>query len=330
MHLLLPCAALMIAGGVVMWLAANDRAAREACLASQARFLPTRHGPIEYAIWGRGPPILVLHGAGGGFDQGRVLAEAIGDGNRRWIAVSRFGYLGSLIPPDASPTAQAEALADLLDGLGVARADVLAMSGGVPPALQFAARFPDRAGRMVLLSSAPFTPFRPDEEARPIPTSAYSALLGSDTLYWLLSRLARSRLAAAFDARPELIATAPAADRAFVATLIDQFPPGARRMAGLGNEGAAIADSETYALASIRAPVLLIHARDDRLNPFAVAEALAAGIPNSRLLPLDHGGHLLIGHHAELRRALRDHLGPTANGAVEQLAQPTAFGQVPS
>lgn len=331
-RLLLPGIALLLGASSILWLASRNRTAREAALAAQARQLPTRHGPIEYADWGEGPPIVVLHGAGGGFDQGRLLAEAVGDargeaGNapgRRWIAVSRFGYLGSPLPPDASPTAQAQALADLLDGLGIARADVLAMSGGMPPALQFAARFPDRTRRMVLLSSAPFTPFAPDEQARPIPTRAYAALLGNDTLYWLLARTARGQLAAAYDARPELLATAPPADRAFVDALIDSFPPASRRIAGLGNEGSAIAPGEHYPLAAIRAPVLLIHARDDRLNPFPIAEALAAGIPSSRLLAQDRGGHLLIGHHDELRRVLADHLG-----RPERLADIDALGQVP-
>jgi pimeloyl-ACP methyl ester carboxylesterase len=338
-RLLLPGIVLALGAGATLWLASQARTAREAALAAQARQINTRHGPVEYTAWGEAngerPPVLVLHGAGGGFDQGRLLAEALGDargdrgGNpgRRWIAVSRFGYLGSPLPPaaspDASPTAQAEALADLLDGLGISRADVLAMSGGVPPALQFAALFPDRTQRMVLLSSAPFTPFAPDEQARPIPTGAYTALLGNDTLYWLLAHTARGRLAAAFDARPDLLATAPPADRAFVEALIDTFLPASRRIAGLGNEGAAIAPGEHYQLAAIRAPVLLVHARDDRLNRFAIAEALAGGIPSSRLLTLDRGGHLLIGHHAEVRRAIAEHLA-----SPERLAGVDALGQV--
>src|SRR5688572_30649506 len=30
----------------------------------------TRAGPVEYAIFGHGPPVLVIHGVFGGFDQG--------------------------------------------------------------------------------------------------------------------------------------------------------------------------------------------------------------------------------------------------------------------
>src|SRR5689334_11595528 len=53
----------------------------------------TKAGPIEYAEQGEGEPLLVVHGAGGGYDQGLLLARDLGDGFRV-IAPSRFGYLG--------------------------------------------------------------------------------------------------------------------------------------------------------------------------------------------------------------------------------------------
>ena len=36
--------------------------------------------------------MLIVHGAGGGYDQGEYFAKIIG-GNYRWIAPSRFGFL---------------------------------------------------------------------------------------------------------------------------------------------------------------------------------------------------------------------------------------------
>ena len=44
-----------------------------------------------------------------------------------------------------------DALAELLTHLEIARVDVLAMSGGTPPALQLAARHPERVGAVALL-----------------------------------------------------------------------------------------------------------------------------------------------------------------------------------
>lgn len=283
-------------------LALAETRERISALEAERSLAETRHGQIEYMSWGEGPPVLVVHGAGGGFDQGRLLAQAIGGTGFRWIAVSRFGYLGSAMPAAPSTEAQAEAFLDLLDALGVERVSILAMSGGVPPSLRFAEMFPERVDRMMLLSSAPFTPFTPAVEDRPIPTWAYSALLGNDVFYWVLTKVARGQLAEAFDARADLREGLSDEEELFVRDLIDTFLPASLRIDGVNNEGAAVDPAATYDLENIRAEVLIVHARDDRLNPFAVGETIAARIPRSRFLALDRGGHLLLGRHAELRR----------------------------
>src|ERR1043166_9106203 len=87
----------------------------------------TAAGDIEYAESGEGEPMLVIHGAGGGYDQGLLIASDFGK-NYRLIAPSRFGYLKTSVPQDSSPGAQADAHAALLDFLGVKRAVVVAAS----------------------------------------------------------------------------------------------------------------------------------------------------------------------------------------------------------
>jgi len=114
------------------------------------------------------------------------------------------------------------------------------MSGGVPPTLKFAEMFPERVDRMMLLSSAPFTPFTPDVEDRPIPTWAYSAVLGNDVVYWTLTKVARDQLAEAFDARADLREGLSDNEALFVSSLIDTFLPASRRLGGVNNEGAAV------------------------------------------------------------------------------------------
>jgi 2-hydroxy-6-oxonona-2,4-dienedioate hydrolase len=299
---LIAAALLLLAMIALALLALAETRQRIAALEAERSLADTRHGQIEYASWGSGPPVLVVHGAGGGFDQGRILAQAIGGDGYRWMFVSRFGYLGSALPETPSTAAQAEAFADLLDTLGIGRVNILAMSGGVPPSLQFAAMFPDRIDRMMLLSPAPFTPFSPAVEDRPIPTWVYSALLGNDVIYWTLAKLARRQLEAAFDARADLREGLSDEEALFVRDLIDTFLPASRRLAGVNNEGAAVDPATIYNLEAIRAPVLIVHVRDDRLNPFAVGSTLAARVPQSRFLALDRGGHLLLSHHADLRR----------------------------
>jgi pimeloyl-ACP methyl ester carboxylesterase len=79
----------------------------------------TAQGPIEALIFGDGPPVLCIHGVIGGADQAPLMARAfVGDGFRI-IAISRFGYMGSPLPSDASAQAQADRYAALLDRLGI-------------------------------------------------------------------------------------------------------------------------------------------------------------------------------------------------------------------
>lgn len=303
------CAGLLAAA--LIWRGyVRDMAEARRTLASASEVLNTPRGDIEYATWGEGPPALALHGAGGGHDQGRILADALGGDGFRWIAPSRFGYLRSTLPPDASTAAQAEAIVALLDHLGVDRVAVLAMSGGAPPALQLAIAHPERVTALVLLSTAPFTPLTADAQDLPIPAWLYQALFASDFPFWALHRLAPGLLAPIFDAVPDPDRPLTAEDQAFVAALTDGFLPVTDRVPGLRNEGAAIDPQARYPLSGIAAPTLVIHARDDAINPFAIGAYAAAGIPGAEMIALDAGGHLLLGSHPALRERIGGFLRP--------------------
>jgi 2-hydroxy-6-oxonona-2,4-dienedioate hydrolase len=282
----------------------RDMARLRAGLAAGSSLINTHHGPVEVAVWGEGPVVLVLHGAGGGYDQGRLLGQMFGGQGFRFVAVSRFGYLRATLPADPSTRAQAEALADVLDALEVDRAALLAMSGGVPPALQFAALYPERTTALALLSSAPFTPLTVSSQDLPMPAWAYQLLFATDFPVWAISRLAPTTLDPVFDVTPALRARLTPEDAADVQALIAGFLPVTDRIPGLANEGAAIDPAAVYDLASITAPVLIVHTRDDGINPFPIGEYLVAQLPTARFLILPEGGHLLLGHRDEVRAAV--------------------------
>src|SRR5687767_2479083 len=63
-------------------------------------------GPIEFTAAGNGPAVLLVHGAGGGFDQVLELADHLAGAGFQAIAMSRFGYLRTPLPADAPPAAQ--------------------------------------------------------------------------------------------------------------------------------------------------------------------------------------------------------------------------------
>jgi pimeloyl-ACP methyl ester carboxylesterase len=123
--------------------------------------LQTAAGPIEYAEQGTGYPLLSIHGAGGGYDQGlMIVADLVGEGFRV-IAPSRFGYLGTPIPNDTSAAAQADAHAAVLDALKVDRAVVVGTSAGARSAVEFAIRHPRRVTALVLLVPGTYAPTSP-------------------------------------------------------------------------------------------------------------------------------------------------------------------------
>ena len=84
---------------------------------------------------GRVPPSLVIHGSGGGYDQGELSRRRCWESGFHWIAPSRFGYLRSTFREGATFDDQAHAYACLLDHLGVKKVAVVALSHGGPSAL---------------------------------------------------------------------------------------------------------------------------------------------------------------------------------------------------
>jgi pimeloyl-ACP methyl ester carboxylesterase len=58
-------------------------------------------------------------------------------------------------------------------------------------------------------------------------------------------------------------------------------------------------------LETIRAPTLCISARDDGFGTYESARYCAAHIPGARFLGFDSGGHLLLGHRAEVVAAVQ-------------------------
>ena len=306
-------ALLVVAGALALGTAAlcltytRDLQAINARLMAQSQVVQTSHGPVEYATVGDGPSALVLHGAGGGYDQGLLLARTFGGGGFRWISPSRFGYVRSLLPADASTAAQADALAELLGALGVETVAILAHSGGVPPALRFAERYPERTSALALLAAAPYTPLG-SEQHLPVPIWVYQALFNSDFPFWLIHRVAPDSLDGIFDVTPRLRAQLTPEEAAMVAGTVDAFLPVTKRIDGVRNEGAAIDPNARYHLGEITAPTLVVHTRDDGINAFSFGEHTATHIPGARLIPLETGGHLLLGHQAEVRAEVKGFL----------------------
>jgi 2-hydroxy-6-oxonona-2,4-dienedioate hydrolase len=312
--LMLILLALFLGAVAVLLVYQRDLRAAQARLSANASVVETDHGPVAFQAGGAGAPVLAIHGAGGGHDQGRLLGEAFLPEKHRWIAPSRFGYPGSPMPADPSTAAQADAFAGLLDALGHDRVTVLAMSGGVPPALHFALRHPERVQALILLSSAPYAPLTAEEQELPVPLWLYDALFASDLPLWAILRISPRRLAPMFDARDELLAQMTSREAGFLDAMIAAFLPVTERRAGLANEGAAIAPATAIDPAGITSPTLIVHARDDRITPVSTATFTAERVVGAVALTFDTGGHLLLGHHDAIRQRIANFLAAHAPG----------------
>jgi 4,5:9,10-diseco-3-hydroxy-5,9,17-trioxoandrosta-1(10),2-diene-4-oate hydrolase len=102
-----------------------------------------------------GPPVVLLHGGGPGASAwsnfGRNLS--VFAGHFRTLMVDQPGFGRSAKPPVAGHyfTFAADALAGLLDELGIDRAHLVGNSLGGGTAVRFALNYPERAGRLVLM-----------------------------------------------------------------------------------------------------------------------------------------------------------------------------------
>jgi pimeloyl-ACP methyl ester carboxylesterase len=299
-----------LAGGAVhsAFRAEMDRA--EARIATGSTTIPTRSGRMEYAEKGGGRPILMIHGTGGGFDQGLHFAAPLVAAGYRVIAPSRFGYLGSDFPADAGTAAQADAFVDLLDALGIERLPVAGGSAGALPAIEFAIRHPDRCSALVAIVPATYAPERPTYAPMgPVQERAMRAMLGSDFLFWAALRLMRDQMIGTMLATdPALVHAASAEDQARVDQVLRNILPVSRRQRGLMNDAVLAANPAMQDLGRIVAPTLAVSLEDDRFGTYDAARYMVSKIPGARLVGYPTGGHVWVGHDAELFAAVDDFL----------------------
>ena len=299
---------LLVAALWTGWRFRQDIARASAWSAAGSEVVNTRCGPIEVQQAGQGIPLLVVHGSGGGHDQGMAWARPLTQHGVRVIAMSRFGYLRTPRPVDASPEAQADAHVCLLDALGIQRAAVMGVSAGGPSAMQAAIRHPDRVSALALVVPIAWKPGDVAATAAPISDrkdALLLRLLGSDFLFWAGLQLARDQLVRHVLATPpEQVAVASETERARVNDLADRILPVSARAAGLRDDTRLGKGLQPYALASIQAPTLVVSARDDGFGTYAPAEYTASQIAGARFLGFEQGGHLLVGHDETVRDAV--------------------------
>ncbi len=222
----------------------------------------------------------------------------------RLIAMSRFGYLRTPLPHDASAEAQADAHACLLDTLGIERVAVIGGSAGAPSSLQFALRHPRRITALVLLAPVTYVP-RPNDappvHAPPGLQVLLDAALRFDRLFWAESRFARdTAIRAILATPPAVVRNASPDEQARVQQVLNHILPVSQRRLGLLNEAVVITSLQRYALERITVPTLTIGCANDLFGTYDGARYTAEQIPGARFVGYPSGGHLWVGHQQEV------------------------------
>jgi pimeloyl-ACP methyl ester carboxylesterase len=294
----------VLAGGALARRYRRDTGAARARLAAVDRtVIQTPSGAVEYAERGAGEPLLAIHAIFGGCDQGLISVDDLFPA-RRVIAPSRFGYLGSALPPGATPADQADAFTALLDALQITRTDAVAFSAGAASALQLALRHPGRVSHLVVISG--YWPGGPTAKAAP---QANRLLVRSEFPMWTLRTFARpimDRLAGVPKGFP-----LTAADTGRVTGILDSMVPVLPRAEGvIFDFFTSFPDVNHYELEAITVPVLIVHAADDPVAPYDGAQRAAGRIPGARLIRADRGGHLMLGRQQAVRAELAAFVEP--------------------
>ena len=274
--------------------------------------IQSRYGLLEYAIAGTGPPLLMIHGTGGGFDQGLKFSEAIIGTGIRVIAPSRFGYLRSSWPEDPSSERQADAFVDLLDRLKLNKVAVAGGSAGALSAVQFALRHPDRTSALILIVPAANVEGHDPNQMSPAQEWLVRRLVTSDFLFWAAGKTMPKRMIGFLLATdPKLLSEVSQGERRRAYATLDQILPISRRWRGMLNDTKLAGHPARVDFQQLRVPLLILSATDDRFGTAATARAIARRVPAARLVIYPTGGHIFLGHQsesaAETARFVRDH-----------------------
>lgn len=297
---------LSIAAVVWMIYRGEMRVAR-ARLRSRSSVLPSPYGDVEYAEGGAGAEVLIVHGTGGGWDQGALIAEAVLDGPRfHWIAPSRFGYLRSGCLAGASVDDQAHAYAFLLDHLGIDKVAVVAMSAGGPSALLFSVLYPQRVSSLTLISCEVARTSSDEQMRADRRGAALATIFRSDPGFWLAARLFRKSLLRLMGIDAAEL-THGFRELQWIDRMLAAMHPASLRSRGVAfDHQAPLPDKR---ITAIEAPTLIVHARDDALQLLDNAVFAVMQIPRARLMTFGTGGHLIFGtERRAIRAAVEQHI----------------------
>lgn len=242
--------------------------------------------PLAFEDRGAGPAVVLLHGQPGAADNWSAVASRL-EPLARVIVPDRPGY-GVTASPASGMYANADAVADLLDALGVPSATIVGHSLGAGVALALAACHPARVDGLVLVS-----PVGTRSSVGRMDRVLAWPVVGRLTIY-VGFRVARQVTSVGWLRRrlvPELVRL----DAHAVERVLAPFR-GTRVWRSFAVEQRALVREMPgidARLGVIRAPTTILVGERDDLTPPEVARELRERIPGAELVTVDGAGHLL-------------------------------------
>lgn len=219
------------------------------------------------------------------------------------LTPSRPGYGKTPLSVGRSAPEAADAMISLLDTLGIAKTDVIAISSGGPTGLYLAARHPERVQKLILEDAVSESMKLLDLERYENGKKTYSSGYGITRL--ALKALARLSPKTLARMKMSLFGTHDPQESVSEMSVADinEIRDFYLRWRASWAQG-AINDMEQgvddEVLKSIKAPTLVVHSREDKAVPFASAEYSYAGITGSELWEAPSWSHFIsIGHGSD-------------------------------
>ena len=232
---------------------------------------------IAFRASGEGPPLVLLHGIGSGSASWAAQLDGL-SARFRVIAWDAPGYGGSDPLPGERPPSRAygDAVADLLDGLGLERVHLVGHSLGGLIAAAFSSRHPERLLSITLSDAAAGYSNSPEE----LRVGRLKARIEAMTALGP-AEVAKRR------AREVLSPGAPDEIYEKVRAVQSRLRPD-----GYAQAARMLHNSDIFPeAAAIGAPALVMYGSEDSVTPESIGRDIAAAIPGARYVTLPGLGH---------------------------------------
>jgi len=254
---------------------------------------------IAYAVVGNGPPLVKTANWLNHLEydwQGPIWSHLLRAMAARYRLVrydARGNGLSDWDVSDISLDAFVSDLETVVDAVGLEKFSLLGISQGCAVSIAYAVRHPERITRLVLYGGYARGRRKRGQLSEIAQADALATLIRAG---WGQANPAYRQI---FTSRFIPGATPEQALWFNELQRITTTPDNAARIRG------ALDDMDvTGLLASVRAPTLVLHCRNDAVQPFEEGRRMAAGISGSRFLALEGGNHLILEHEPAWRRFL--------------------------